>query len=129
MSWKWETERDGGRAAGREGERKRCRRIYGLFYLKILKRGGNSSKGRTHCICLALEGVSEFCHTITNPASSHPGCVRLMAGNRAMGNQEQNSPINLSRQALLKHSSLERPWCMNWSVWNLPATRKIHESF
>lgn len=74
-----ERERDGERAGGREGERKRCRRIYVLFYLKILKRGGNSSKGWTHCICLALEGVSEFCHTVTNPASSHPGCARLMA--------------------------------------------------
>lgn len=42
---------------GGEGARKTCRRIDVLFYLKILKRGGNSSKEGTYSICLVLQGV------------------------------------------------------------------------
>ena len=92
----------------RERERERERERFVLFYLKIPRIGGNSCKEWACSICLVLEGVSELCHTVTMPALSHRGYVRLMVEKPRVGNQEQSSSINLSRQALLKHSSFER---------------------
>lgn len=49
-----------------------------LFYLEILKKGGNFFKEWVYFICLVLEGVFELCYSFINFVFSYIGCVRLM---------------------------------------------------